>query len=137
MQIRRASTFILAVVLAGALGAIAARSASRSQSQLINSNQGEKVFDARRVRGPYEMPKILGTVPLGDDTGCYIVWNKSRVDLFRAGLTEENVFDCAAVWSEEFDDVQSIVPIGGKTTAFVIQTRDSHYIYKADWFPAY
>ncbi len=128
---------ILAVVLASALSAWAAWSASRTQSQLIRSNLGEKEFDARRVRGPFEMPKILGTVALGDETGCYVVWNKSRVDLFRVGWTEQNTFDCAPVWSEEFDDIQAVVPIGGKTSAFAIQTRNSHYVYKADWFPAY
>ncbi|OPZ03822.1 MAG: hypothetical protein BWZ10_03255 [candidate division BRC1 bacterium ADurb.BinA364] len=123
----------------GAAGAIAilAFAAGRiyAAGSLVSSEEGRRVYEVRKVRGPFAMSKILGVVALGGPDGCYAVWNADQVEVYRAGWTEDGFYDAALVWREAIEDIRGVVPVSPADNGFVVYTRDQHAVYKADWFP--
>jgi len=124
---------LLITTMAFALGS--ALTVVFSADSLTVQDNGRKLYQVQQVRPSYGMKEILGMVPLGDNTGCYIVWNRTRVEVYKTGWLQDGSFDSTRVWWMNFnEDVRHVMPIGDKTSAFVVQTINSHTVYKVDWY---
>ncbi|MCX7016081.1 MAG: hypothetical protein NTW86_26575 [Candidatus Sumerlaeota bacterium] len=124
----------LIVAVAAAAGAALAVSAIRLDASLTESTDSVKAFEVRLVRGPFPMDDIRGCVKLEEQTGCYIVWSESRVEVYRVGWNDPETFDCAPIWGGDFQNVRGVTPVGDGSTCFVIYTKNAHFVFKADWF---
>ena len=102
---------------------------------LVVSQDNRKVFQVQRVRPGSTLKDIRGIIPLHDSTGCYIVWNRNTVEVYRTGWLENGAFDCTSVWRvTSQEEIRNVIALGEKSTSFIVQTVNSHTLYKADWF---
>ena len=132
--------FFLAVAVSAMVGAFMALTVAKlhAASSLTSSLDGSKVYDVRLVRGGFTLENIRGIRPLDEESGCYVVWNAKRAEVYRAGWTDEGLFDVIQVWGRDFEStIRTVVPLEGETGCFVLQTSDTHSVYKADWYQKY